>query len=97
MSAIPFLAERIIYIVTGSTGEYSDRTEWTVRAFENEADAKAFVEMADAWAREWFNRHQDARWTDEAENDRPAHDPDFRSDYTGTSYYMSACPMARAS
>lgn len=32
-----------IYVVRGSTGEYSDRTEWLVRAFYNERQSKEFI------------------------------------------------------
>lgn len=32
-----------IYLVTGRSGEYSDKCWWTVRAFEREEDAKAFA------------------------------------------------------
>jgi hypothetical protein len=84
---------RTIYIVTGSSGEYSDRDEWVVRAFEQEADAKAFVEMADAWARDWLNRHGHHAWSDAADRDMPAHDPKFHGDDNGVRYSMSPCPM----
>jgi len=32
--------ERVIWVVMGSTGEYSDRNEWLVVAYEDEATAK---------------------------------------------------------
>jgi hypothetical protein len=35
---------REIFVVTGSRGEYSDRVEWNVVAFETEDEAKQFVE-----------------------------------------------------
>ena len=35
-----------IYVVSASQGEYSDREEWVVKAFEDETAAKAFVEDA---------------------------------------------------
>lgn len=37
-----------IYIVEGSTGEYSDHTEWPVRAYRTEAAAKEMVELCSA-------------------------------------------------
>jgi hypothetical protein len=73
-----------VYVVMGSTGEYSDRTEWPVKAFRDEARAKEFVIDCDREA----NRIQ-------VEHDRGIrirqthkHDPDFRMDYTGTSYFL---------
>lgn len=33
-----------IYVVMGSCGEYSDHTEWPVKAFDTEAGAQTFVE-----------------------------------------------------
>lgn len=40
-----------IWIVGGTVGEWSDRSEWTVGAWESEADAKAFVEQISALGR----------------------------------------------
>lgn len=33
----------LIYVVEGSTGQYSDHQEWLVKAFRDEQDAKNFV------------------------------------------------------
>jgi len=41
-----------IYVVRATQGEYSDRDEWVVKAFENEATARAFVEGATKKVRE---------------------------------------------
>lgn len=41
-----------IYVVMGSTGEYSDRTEWPVLAYLNEGDAQECVKRFVAWAME---------------------------------------------
>lgn len=38
----------MIYIVSGETGEYSDREEWLVRAFTKEADAYDFRDRVEA-------------------------------------------------
>lgn len=40
-----------IYLVYGSSGAYSDASEWPVRAFEGEADAQVFVAECEAAAR----------------------------------------------
>lgn len=39
-----------IYVVVGTTGEYSDRTEWMVCAYRDEQLAKDHVVAATAWA-----------------------------------------------
>lgn len=41
-----------IYVVIGSCGEYSDRSEWLVRAFHTKAAAEAHVLRASVFAQE---------------------------------------------
>lgn len=41
----------MIYIVQGSTGEYSDRSEWNVRAFLRKEEAQDFLTRIEAQAR----------------------------------------------
>jgi hypothetical protein len=43
----------IIYVVFGTTGEYSDRREWTVKAFSEEKKAKKLVKDATRRANEF--------------------------------------------
>jgi hypothetical protein len=40
-----------IYIVTGSTGEYSDWTEWDVKAFQEEKAAACYTELLNDWCK----------------------------------------------
>lgn len=47
-----------VYVVMGTTGEYSDRDEWAVCAYTSEDSAKTHVERATARARELFERIQ---------------------------------------
>lgn len=42
---------KTVYVVMGSTGEYSDRREWAVRAFLSKDDAERLVRDGDDWAR----------------------------------------------
>lgn len=76
-----------VYVVFGQTGEYSDHSSWPVRGFLTREKAEDFDFMATKWARGWMERHENNRYRQEARDDRPAHDPGFRSDYTGTDYY----------
>lgn len=45
---------KTIYILQGTTGEYSDRTDWIVRAYSNKEDAvKAQQDVTDAFVKLW--------------------------------------------
>lgn len=48
-----------VYVVFGASGEYSDASEWPVRAFEAQADADAFVAECEAAAKA---RPKQPRW-----------------------------------
>lgn len=82
-----------IYVVHGTTGEYSDRSEWIVTAYTKEADAKHHVIKATEYADAWSARTRQADWDDlgwEEQNrqEKAANpmDPAFSCGYTGTSY-----------
>jgi hypothetical protein len=84
-----------IYVVIGTTGEYSDRTEWLVKAFESENSAKKMVIEFSEKAREiWDMKEKDYK-TDEFELGK-VFDPDFRMDnLTGTSYFLCEVELIR--
>lgn len=42
----------MVYLVMGTTGEYSGTANWTVRTFEDESEANTFVTKANDWLRE---------------------------------------------
>jgi hypothetical protein len=77
-----------MYVVMGTTGEYSDRTEWPIAVYAYEALAKQHVGRATV-----------AGNTSIAESGRYGPHPttpllgEFRSDYTGTSFYYMAVPL----
>ena len=77
-----------IHVIMGSTGEYSDRREWPVRAVRDEERAKCIVELATQRATV-INESKDRYASLDEKN--PAHvnewDPDMQTDYTGTSYF----------
>lgn len=77
-----------IYVVTGSTGEYSDRTEWPVRAFRTQAQAEELVERASARARELFQERESKGGWGYDYSGKNAYDPRMQMDYTGTTYYV---------
>jgi ribosomal protein L6P/L9E len=74
-----------IYIVEGSTGEYSDHQEWPVIAYKNEEDAKAHVEQASAFAREIMAGSKSHMYNDIRDAKNP-YDVNMRIDYTGVNY-----------
>lgn len=41
-----------VYLVCGSTGEFSDRTQWNIAAYPEEAMACLHVEKANAWLKD---------------------------------------------
>lgn len=75
-----------IYVVYGSTGEYSDRGEWTVAAYSDEAHAKQHVEAATKRANEIEVLCGGARHFD-PDRYQNEYDKNMGMDYTGTSYY----------
>lgn len=97
---------RTLYVVRGSTGEYSDRSEWNVRAFLTLAKAQQHVVLATARANELraagHNRFGDSGcWCDDCD-DRPTRrlqrpfnefDERMRMDYNGTRYAISEVPL----
>ena len=81
-----------VYIVMGTTGEYSDREEWPVCAYTNEQAAQQHVEAAEKRAKEievlW--RGNEYRMPEGLKNE---HDPDMAMEYTGTHYYIMATQL----
>lgn len=79
-----------VWIVMGSTGEYSDRTEWPVIAFSSEAAAKERIAALDArmqqMPEDW--REERGKFGTEIKAHMAPLDPGFSMDYTGTSYFF---------
>lgn len=79
-----------MFVVVGSTGEYSDRQEWFVAAYDSEAKAQQHVLALDAWLR--ANRlHQDDDVDYLSADSRGVVcplDQSFSCDYTGTRYHV---------
>jgi len=87
---------RTIYVVSGTCGEYSDRSEWTVKAFTTRESANAFADRLVATMQELGARRvrNEPGWVFPERFSAPqkihdamgALDPSFSTDYTGTSY-----------
>ena len=81
-----------VFVVMGTTGEYSDRNEWAVMAYLDEAQAQEHVVNADRRAKELFATRQDHYSIEKGANE---FDPDMSMDYTGTSYFIYRVPLAK--
>lgn len=75
---------KMIFIVKGWTGEYSDRTEWPVAAYEDEKMAVEHAQLATNRAKELyvtFHANEDYYGKNE-------YDPQMDMDANGTDYYV---------
>lgn len=78
------------WLVIGGTGEYSDRSDWYVAIFFDEAQANAYCQKLEDWCRAQ-KVHVSTRdvlaYTERSELRCPL-DPRFSCDYTGTEYFV---------
>lgn len=85
-----------VYLVYGSTGEYSDRSEWVVAAYVEEDAARQHAELANGQLRE-AGVHSDDRRADHDVREEFVGkfylDTECRIDYTGTSYGVQKVPL----
>lgn len=82
-----------IFVVEGTTGEYSDRSEWPVMAYVDEEKAKEHVVNAERRAKELEATRRD--YFDNVEKGANEFDPEMIMDYTGTSYYYYDVELIR--
>lgn len=75
-----------LWIVEGSSGEYSDRRDWVVCAYRTEEEAKRHAARAQARSEELRRKH-DTYWNIPAGANE--WDPQESHDYTGTRYTYS--------
>lgn len=86
-----------IYVLFGDTGEYSDHSDWAVRAYFNKEDADADCAFLNAIAQEIFDRRLGYPHLDEAVRCRlTPHDPEANMDYTGTHYSVTEMDLVDA-
>lgn len=94
----PTPPEEIIYVVIGTTGEYSDRGEWLTRAFASEGEAKAYVEFLGVERQKLapLDVYLDYEDRQRVEQVMQAHDPGYQEDYTGTRWFVTPVALARS-
>lgn len=77
--------EKKVYVVVGSTGEYSDHREWYVKVFLSRVKAEAFVEAVSAEYRTIRGKYDSYYKIPDGLN---LLDPAMQIDYTGTNYNL---------
>jgi hypothetical protein len=80
---------KLVFVVFGATGEYSDHQEWAVMAYTDEAQAQVHIDLASAWVRENIGDYP-GYGRQNAEN---PYDPNMRVDYTGVNYYYETVEL----
>lgn len=81
------------YVIIGTTGEFSDRSEWPVAVVSSEDAAKRYIEALDEQYQRLPPEWRDNYW--DSDGQMKAHmslDPNFGCGYTGTSYFYCECP-----
>lgn len=76
------MSKKYVFVVVGSTGEYSDHDEWYVAAYLNAREAKKHVLLATEAGNARMasiESHYDSRGA-------TPYDKNFHSDYTGFNY-----------
>lgn len=95
---------KTIYVVQGSTGEYSDRTDWIVCAFEDKEQAATYEQDLTDLSVKYANRSKSLTpvksylltYSDPSDFESKVMfqqlkelDPKFEMDYTGTYYTVT--------
>lgn len=79
-----------VYRVVGTTGEYEDATSWDVMAYVDEGRATGMAERLNSWLVANGLHCDQPRRSAPSYGRKPAEDPRFQCDSTGTSYRIEA-------
>jgi len=99
------MSTRIVYLVFGRTGEYSDANEWRVRAYEDEGEAEHCVRRCTELAAAVFEvrdgQYDDVgtpahTWWTKALEAAKSEDDSIQCDYTGTTYWLEKLTLRSA-
>lgn len=81
-----------IYIVMGTTGEFSDRSEWLVAAYASKEMAERHALLCAQWVEQNVNRTDSAKFY--AKDHANPYDPNMRVDfYTGVDWFVQSVPL----
>lgn len=90
-----------VYVVMGTTGEYSDRSEWPVHAHLTEADAAKELAALVAKAKELGVHSSNCRgmpdYSERQKLGEQLGDPNASIDYTGVDWSIMPVDFARTS
>lgn len=75
-----------VYVVMGSTGEYSDRSEWIVCAFKDVVKAESLVQACNTRADQWVAKRKD-EYDAMPKNWMAGYDTVGYMSYTGSHYW----------
>lgn len=79
-----------IFVVHGSTGEYSDRSEWDVVAVPTREMGEEYIAALGVQYQQIPQSMKDYHWEKEEEIKAiMSLDPNFSMDYTGTRYFLT--------
>jgi len=84
-----------IYVVMGTTGEYSDRTEWSVGAYQDRARADEHADLATTEAYK-ICKERPSRYSSPDPDRTNIYDRRMNMSYTGTDYYVIAVDLLDA-
>jgi hypothetical protein len=84
--------DALIYVVMGTAGEYSDRREWPVAAFTDDAVAAELVANASREAKR-IHESSASRYIDDEAKWRNPFDPTCTVDYTCPRYFIMKVPF----
>jgi hypothetical protein len=83
-----------VFIIMGATGDYSDRCEWPVAVVDSREAAEQYVKAVTA---QYQNVPTSLRnRSSKRMKELMTLDPDFETDYTGTSYWFAAVDFITA-
>lgn len=85
------MVKEVCYVVHGTTGEYSDRSEWQVAVYTNREQADWHAAKLNELVAK-FARDGDATY-EERDAFRTEYDPRCNIDYTGVRYGVVALPL----
>lgn len=80
----------ILYIVIGVTGNYEDRHQWLVKAYNSLEDAELHVKRCEQWFEENIDMENEDDWDGIFEGENP-YDPHMSVDYNGTHWIIKEC------
>lgn len=83
-----------IWVVIGTTGEYSDRSEWLTKAFRSEESAKDYVLFLTKERQKLGTRSWNYEEREKVGKVMKAFDHNYSEDYSGTEWYVSSVELA---